>query len=102
MSVFGDIVKESKYIDDKVYVSFDEENYRRLELKLKMQEQEIERLNKELEKYKYTADELNEIERLHSIIKEVRSIYQSLCFSAPENNYVFIEQLGEILDKENK
>lgn len=35
-------------------------------------DKEIERLNKELEKYKYTADELNEIERLNNIIKEVR------------------------------
>ena len=34
-------------------------------------EEEIERLNKELEKYKYTADELNEIERLNNIINEL-------------------------------
>lgn len=31
---------------------------------------EIERLNKELEKYKYSADELNEIERLNNIINK--------------------------------
>ncbi|MBO7712741.1 MAG: hypothetical protein J6S85_04465 [Methanobrevibacter sp.] len=50
----------------------------------------------------YLQSQDKEIERLNNIIKEVRSIYQSLCFSAPENDYIFIEQLGKILDKENK
>ena len=34
-------------------------------------ELERERLNKELEKYKYSADELNEIERLNNIINDI-------------------------------
>lgn len=40
-----------------------------------------------------------EIERLNIIINRIKSIYSSLCFSAPENNYIFIEQLGEILQE---
>lgn len=38
-----------------------------MDKRLDEREQEIERLNKELEKYKYSADELNEIERLNNI-----------------------------------
>ena len=54
MSVFGNIVKTCKYIDDELFIGFDEENYKKLELKLKLQEYEIERLNSiinELEKW---------------------------------------------------
>ena len=40
-----------------------------------------------------------EIERLNDIINRIKSIYQILCFSAPENNYIFIEKLGEVLLK---
>ena len=40
-----------------------------------------------------------EIERLNNIINRIKSIYQSLCFSAPENDYIFIEQLGEVLQE---
>lgn len=40
-----------------------------------------------------------EIERLNIIINRIKSIYSSLCFSAPENNYIFIEQLGEVLQE---
>ena len=32
-----------------------------------------------------------------NIINRIKSIYQSLRFSAPENYYIFIEQLGEVL-----
>lgn len=46
---------------------------------------------------KINADQ--EIERLNNIINEIESIYQSLCFSAPENNYVFIEKLGKVLQE---
>ena len=75
MSVFGDIVKESRYIDDKVYVSFDEENYRRLELKLKMQEQEIERLQRQKEELQVNGLRQEtlfklEIERLKKELQE--------------------------------
>ena len=41
----------------------------------------------------------DEIERLNNIINRIKSIYSSLCFSAPENNYIFIEQLGEVLQE---
>lgn len=47
------------------------------------------------EKIKYEQ----EIKRLNNIIREIESIYQSLCFSSPENSYVFIEQLGEVLQE---
>ena len=91
---------------------------------------EIERLNKELEKYKYSADELNEIERLtkqnkalnemyeltkkeyirlNNIIKEVREYIEE---HRIQNKYSFeydlfqrntrVSELLEILDKENK
>ena len=40
-----------------------------------------------------------EIERLNNIINRIKSIYSSLCFSAPENDYIFIEQLGEVLQE---
>ena len=40
-----------------------------------------------------------EIEKLNIIINRIKSIYSSLCFSAPENNYIFIEQLGEVLQE---
>ena len=40
-----------------------------------------------------------EIERLNNIINRIESIYQSLCFSAPENTYIFIEQLGDVLQE---
>ena len=51
------------------------------------------------EKYNNTQHDLLEIERLNNIINRIKSIYQSLCFSAPENDYVFIEQLGEVLQE---
>ena len=71
------------------------------------QNKEIERLekrNKEIyEGFMATTEELceatKEIEKLNNIIKEIESIYQSLCFSAPENNYIFIEQLGKVLQE---
>lgn len=40
-----------------------------------------------------------EIERLNNIINRIDSIYRSLCFSAPENNYIFIEELGKVLQE---
>lgn len=42
-----------------------------------------------------------EIERLKEKIVRIKDVYTSMQFSAPENMYIFIEQLGEILDKEN-
>ena len=70
-------------------------------------EQEIERLNKELEKYKYTADELNEIERLNNIIKEVREYIeknieyteQKLDFDNMKTYNCALIELQKILDK---
>jgi molecular chaperone DnaK (HSP70) len=59
--VEGIYISKNDY--DRLYGDLTLEN---IELK-----QEIERLNKELEKYKYTADELNEIERLNNIINEL-------------------------------
>lgn len=65
---------------------------------------EIERLNKELEKYKYSADELNEIERLNNIIQEVREYLdideniRKTCKRYDVNGIAILE----ILDKENK
>lgn len=48
--------------------------------------------------YKYIAEQVKEIERLHSIIKEVREYI--------ENNNIYgnkkIDDILEILDKENK
>lgn len=41
----------------------------------------------------------DEIKRLNDIINRIEKIYQSLCFSAPENDYIFIEQLGEVLQE---
>ena len=46
----------------------------------------IENQQQKLDKYK------NNIER-------IQSIYTSMQFSAPENMYVFIDQLGEILEE---
>ena len=90
---------------------------------------EIERLNKELEKYKYSADELNEIERLtkqnkalnemyeltkkeyirlNNIIKEVREYIEKHIWTDSEYPYYMemasedYDELLEILDKENK
>ena len=40
-----------------------------------------------------------EIERLKEEMKRIKDVYTSMQFSAPENMYIFIEQLGEILDK---
>ena len=66
----------------------------RLYIALRNKDKEIERLN----------NIINEaLEEQKDIINEIKSIYQSLCFSAPENYYIFIEQLGEVLkgvDKE--
>lgn len=42
------------------------------------------------------------LEEQKDIINRIRSIYQSLCFSAPENYYIFIEQLGEVLKGSDK
>ena len=50
-----------------------------------------------LEKYCKKLEKENE--RLNNIINRIESIYQSLCFSAPENDYIFIEQLGEVLQE---
>lgn len=74
---------------------------------IKNQDLEIERLekrNKEIyEGFMATTEELceatKEIERLNSIINRIKSIYSSLCFSAPENNYIFIEKLGKVLQE---
>ena len=63
------------------------------------QEQEIERLNKELEKYKYTADELNEIERLNNIIKEVREKIENTTINCDGIADDLIDDIYEILDK---
>ena len=56
-----------------------------------------------------TWELLEEIDRLNNIINEleeqkdiIKSIYQSLCFSAPENYYIFIKQLGEVLKGSDK
>ena len=35
---------------------------------------------------------------LITIINQIKDIYTSLQFSAPENMYIFINELGEILD----
>ena len=40
----------------------------------------------------------DEIERYKNSIEKIQSIYTSMQFSAPENMYVFIDQLGEILE----
>ena len=54
----------------------------------------------ELWLYKDNDEYMNkEIERLNNIINRIESIYSSLCFSAPENNYIFIEELGEVLQE---
>lgn len=38
-----------------------------------------------------------EIERLNNGIERINSIYRSMQFSAPENQYIFINQLEEVL-----
>ena len=55
--------------------------------------------NKNLELIEEINEKDDEIERLNNIINRIKSIYSSLCFSAPENNYIFIEQLGEVLQE---
>ena len=63
---------------------------------------EIERLNKELEKYKYTADELNEIERLNNIINELEKWLKDYIklFDKPDMlEEQTLEDLKEVLDK---
>ena len=44
---------------------------------------------------------LDYITNLQEKIEMIKSIYESMQFSAPENLYIFVEQLGEIL-KDNK
>lgn len=70
----------------------------RLYIALRNKDKEIERLNniiKRLEEFIEKEIELTEEQK--DIISKIKSIYQSLCFSAPENYYIFIEQLGEVL-----
>lgn len=92
-----------KYYNGEIHVDFDDEIE---ELKADIEEYRdsttwwsnrfnaVERDNRELRK---------KIDRLNIIINRIKSIYSSLCFSAPENNYIFIEKLGEVLQelKEN-
>ena len=44
---------------------------------------------------------LDYITNLQEKIEMIKSIYESMQFSAPKNLYIFVEQLGEIL-KDNK
>lgn len=69
-----------------------------------LQQKEIERLNQELEKYKYSADELNEIERLNNIIKEVRELRNKISNLYYEDGFeldtpMLLKNIDEILDK---
>ena len=81
-----------------------------------MKKQDVEIINIEIQSLKnsitwwqsrFNAVERNnrdlkvEIERLNNIINRIESICSSLEFSAPENTYIFIEQLREIIE-ENK
>ena len=59
---------------------------------------DFENLNEEI---KIIEDE--DIERLKESISRIKKVYTSMQFSAPENMYIFIDQLGLILDEvENK
>ena len=67
-----------RYIGGKVYIPFEEH-------------------------YEMLKEEVKEKVRLKESISRIKDVYTSMQFSAPENMYIFIEQLGEILDKvENK
>jgi len=60
----------------------------------------FEKLDERIEKVNnYVQEQKQEIERLNNIINRIKSIYNSLCFSAPENDFIFIEQLGEVLQE---
>lgn len=63
----------------------------RLYIALRNKDKEIERLNNIIKR----LEEL--LEEQKDIINKIKSIHQSLCFSAPENYYIFIEQLDEVL-----
>jgi len=60
----------------------------------------FEKLDERIEKVNnYVQEQKQEIERLNNIINRIKNIYNSLCFSAPENDFIFIEQLGEVLQE---
>lgn len=48
-------------------------------------------------KEKFLIKQIDEIERLNNSIERINSIYRSMQFSAPENQYIFINKLGEVL-----
>jgi len=52
-----------------------------------------------IEENKILKEQQQEIERYKNITERIQSIYTSMQFSAPENMYVFIDQLGEILEE---
>jgi hypothetical protein len=87
------------------YINFTFESKTDWVKKINECQKEIERQKEDKEELQGYYDILNhqcieqglEIERLNNIINRIKSIYQSLRFSAPENDYIFIEQLGEVL-----
>lgn len=85
--------------DEMLGRTIEKELYFELFNRLKSKDKEIERLQNIIDKNKYTADELNEIERLHSIIKEVREYIENAFATGEE---IFKVEILEILDKENK
>ena len=52
--------------------------------------------NKCAKKYFETLEELD---KYKNNIERIQNIYTSMQFSAPENMYVFIDQLGEVLEE---
>lgn len=62
-------------------------------------EEYAEFLQKTIIENKILKEQQQELERYKNIIERIQSIYTSMQFSAPENMYVFIDQLGEVLEE---
>lgn len=59
----------------------------------------VERKERDKKRYNSMKKCQKEIEILNNIIERINSIYKSMQFSAPENQYIFINQLGEVLEE---
>ena len=82
----------------------------------RLKEQLNDEIDDELKQSEIMVKQQNEIERqkeiirqldiknleLTTIIRQIEDIYTSLQFSAPENMYIFINELGEILKGSDK
>ena len=91
--------EKKKWFDNEMIKTYEQE-IKELQDENRMQDHELERLRAELKLEEDNRKYLNEqIERLHSIIKEVRG--ELLKYENDANRYVPIIECLEILDKEN-